>query len=99
MSGAPAGNHDVIDRFMHTLRHDPDAPTPPGLDAQTADFVRQLVQAEKAPARLEPDQHARIWDKALRMAQTSADLSRLRPGPGRIVRRFTRSGDSPMLVS
>lgn len=91
----PASDGGLMDEYVQALRHDPDAPPPPGLDAQTAAFVRRLVQAKSAPARLEPDQQARIWYKALKLAQTTQP----RPEPNRIVRHVTTPGDQSMLVS
>lgn len=60
--------HELIDQYIDALRQNPNAAPPPGLDADTAAFVRSLTlsqQAEK-PADSVRD---RVWHKALTLAE------------------------------
>lgn len=58
----------LIDQYMDALRQNPKATPPPGLDAETAAFVRNLVlsQQTKKPSESVRD---RVWHKALNLAE------------------------------
>lgn len=65
---------ELFDQFLDALRRDPKAAPPPGLDAETADFIRALVAAERQPAPPAPVRD-RVWHKALTLAQTESTHS------------------------
>lgn len=60
---------DLFDQFLDALRRNPKAVPPPGLDAETAAFIRALVAAE---GKATPPQSAadRVWHKALTLAES-----------------------------
>jgi hypothetical protein len=60
--------HELIDQYIDALRQNANAAPPPGLDADTAAFVRSLALSQQAerPADSVRD---RVWHKALTLAE------------------------------
>ncbi|GEM_PF-5199231 len=66
----PTQPTQLIDAYIDALRHDLNAPPPPGLDADTAHAARALVAAEmgdlaRRKRELSPDARARMWQQTL----------------------------------
>ncbi|MEO8606255.1 MAG: hypothetical protein ABI690_00110 [Chloroflexota bacterium] len=71
---------DLFDQYLDTLRRNPDAAPPSGLDSETATFIRALAAAERSPAPPQSIQD-RIWHKALTLAQSEEDTFRRPSSP------------------
>lgn len=55
-----------LEQFLAHLRENPDAPAPPGMDAEEAEFIRRLAKtSNQPPAHLKP----LIWQHILEAAQ------------------------------
>ncbi len=53
----------ALDQFFDALPDAPLLPDPPGLDAETAAFVRQLVRAEHAALQDDEALRSRVWER------------------------------------
>jgi hypothetical protein len=68
---------DLLDSYLDALARDPNAPVPPGLDANFAAFVRDLAQTDpSANPALSPAVQRRVWKRALAEAQKQAKKER-----------------------
>lgn len=66
---------ELIGRLYADLPRDPQAPTPVGLDGETAEVVRAVAAAERASVggTPEPDVQERVWRRVLAEAAQSAN--------------------------
>jgi hypothetical protein len=60
----------LLELYLLALRSDPNAPPPPDLDPELAQFARQLMRGSR-PVKAEAAVRARVWQRALASAQRS----------------------------
>jgi tetratricopeptide (TPR) repeat protein len=60
--------HELIDQYIDALRQNPNAAPPPGLDADTAAFVRSLALSQQGEKPTD-SMRDRVWHKALTLAE------------------------------
>jgi LysM repeat protein len=89
----------LIERYIDLLIQDPNSPPPPGMDLETAAFVRSLVAA--GTVRTPDALRRRVWQRSLDAAKTASrahnqTLTFVPSSNGHQVRRSVTEGDDPM---